>query len=300
MANEYFDKSISNSDVYFEGGGSSGDTLFKFGNQDGDSYKGAIRFPTVDRSGTVVYAAVYVQQSNVVFTGSPVKFDVWGIDEDNTSDFSSGNPTTRSKTSATTYFEKGTPSEDQYTEVVVTSMFNEIVSRGGWSSGNAMGFIFQDQGSPSDAGILSTNVFEENYLVWRTAAVPDFTPTPKSVAAPSFPNSQNIGIKISQPNQSVLTATDAQLYFTTKRKQFKVVSEAQITTTADPHNITHGQLGIPFADVFVKGGSNWYRLPGIASPFDTHGYYEINSNQLKIYAGVGATVYYYIFLDELD
>ncbi|CAN8139770.1 hypothetical protein THIOSC15_1840006 [uncultured Thiomicrorhabdus sp.] len=49
----------------------------------------------------------------------------------------------------------------------------------------------------------------------------------------------------------MLTVPEAQLYFTTRRRQFKVFSEGQ-TTGGDPKVINHSLGYIPFAEAFVR------------------------------------------------
>lgn len=76
-----------------------------------------------------------------------VKMRIYGIDEDNTGAFNSGTAATaRAKTTAfvdhnTTLSVGNTSGKD------VTSIVQEIINRGGWSSGNKIGFILNDNGT---------------------------------------------------------------------------------------------------------------------------------------------------------
>lgn len=74
---------------------------------------------------------------------------IYGINEDNTANFSS-DPGGRSKTTAFTNFNKNSEVLDATTDIDVTSIIQEIVNRGGWSSGNALGLISADQSSSND------------------------------------------------------------------------------------------------------------------------------------------------------
>lgn len=108
----------------------------------------AIRVTGVNiAQGTSIYKAslmFYVSGTN----GSgnkPVK--VYGIDEDNTSDFGSS-PFGRDKTTAvrSETIDSGIGT-GEYWSPDVTDEVQEILNRNGWSSGNAMGFLIFDNGT---------------------------------------------------------------------------------------------------------------------------------------------------------
>ena len=80
-----------------------------------------------------------------------LKIKTYGIDEDNTSAFNiSESPLTRPQTSAFSTQDVSLPPVGEGFGINVTSQTQEIVSRAGWISGNAMGFAIYDNGSPSD------------------------------------------------------------------------------------------------------------------------------------------------------
>ena len=121
---------------------------FETGNNDGVE-KGALRFPGVNTSqGTVVYKAelgIWVYERNGTDT---VYTTMYGIDEDNTATFDTGTAATaRAKTTASINSNYGSASDSQYFGTDVTSLVNEVLTRPGWSSGNAMGFIVDDNGT---------------------------------------------------------------------------------------------------------------------------------------------------------
>lgn len=112
----------------------------------------ALRFTNIliDRYKTIT-SANFEWQKVTTTSGSDIKFKIWGIDQDNCGSFSDyGDAAGRPKTDA--YRDK--------TQSAITSEFNfgddwtslvqEIVNRSGWSSGNAMGFIFNDNGTPDN------------------------------------------------------------------------------------------------------------------------------------------------------
>ncbi len=269
-------------------------------------FGGAFRFTNiaVAQGTTVNHASIYHEAGAQGAGGGNLNFVTYGIDEDNTNDFTA-DPFSRDKTTASDTSSNVLPGVGNFKQITVTSIVNEILARGSWSSGNAMGFLMEDhndQNSDNDCYIRDPEFggSMDSYLIIREDAEPDFTPTPITISAPSLPAADSYGIKISKPGVSVLTATEADLYFTTRRKQFKVVAEGQVTTSANPHHIAHSQGVTPFAEVFVKSGDYWFRLPFMNfSGGSNIGYMTIDATNVDIYAGIGVTAYYYVFIDEL-
>lgn len=107
----------------------------------------AIRFPfvAIDQGQTVTSAGL--EWRNVLTTVTDdIKFKIFGINEDNTADFSSS-PMGRPKTTAVrTKVQAANTSEFNFGDDV-TSLVQEIVNRGGWAAGNNMGFLFNDNGT---------------------------------------------------------------------------------------------------------------------------------------------------------
>jgi len=101
-------------------------------------YKAEVGFYIYDRTGS-----------------SDVKVKWYGIDEDNTVPFDEGiGATDRTKTSASVSATCHTSFNEGDTWVVsVTNIVQEIINRGGWSSGNSLGFIIDNDGTPSDNSI---------------------------------------------------------------------------------------------------------------------------------------------------
>ena len=133
------------------------------GHKDGNSRHGAFRFTNVTiPQGTTVSSAnlmCYAQYRGAVTTS--LKYKIWGIDEDDTASF--GNPMGRAKTTATdTRQTSMSYSPPFYFGVDVHNEVNEILARGGWSSGNAMGFIIEDNNS--DDGCWWEDDDEGSYL----------------------------------------------------------------------------------------------------------------------------------------
>jgi hypothetical protein len=108
-----------------------------------DKHNSGIRFSNVNRSGNVYKADLGLYITSYGAYSTPVK--TVGIDEDNTGDFG-GSPFGRSQTSASIQNTRDASIHDIWV-YSITDIFNEIVSRGGWSSGNHMGFLLFDNGS---------------------------------------------------------------------------------------------------------------------------------------------------------
>ena len=277
------------------------------------SEEGAMRFlnVTIPKDTSVNLAKLMFRIDN--HEGGGVKFKVYGIDEDNTANFSSY-PFNRAKTTASTSVEWGSPSSGSWAEIDVQGIVNEIVSRASWSSGNAMGFFFSDNGtSTSQTNDVWDNKGQglDSYLVIRTSAEPDFTPTPITVDAPTFPTTGNQGIKIAKPGISVLEATEDQLYFTTRKKVFKVKQEGSTITTEMTISIPHGLSYKPAFLTYVKDsekGFYRYKLPRITyyedPENDVTGYVQSQSSNIVVTTFNAllheAEVYYYIFIDPLE
>lgn len=282
----------------------SGVSYMSVGNDSGNTTKGSLRFTGIDvaQGVTIEHASIYLYQQAEGAGSGNLKFITKGIDEDNTGDFSGTNPFGRSQTTASDSADNPLPGNGNYKQITVTSIVQEILDRGGWSSGNAMGFNLEDNSSPNDVYIYDDYLFEaDSYLIIRVSAEPDFTPTPISVSAPAIPALDDWGIKISKPGVSVLEATEEETFFTTRKKQFKIVEQGEITTSGVPHSISHSQGEVPFAEAFVKLGSYWFRLPQMNFSGGANvGYMLVDNNSLDFYVANGSKVYYYIFIDELD
>lgn len=277
------------------------------------SYKCAIRFQDITITGSINYAGLYFWTQYDGRDESPRdggwNFKIYGIDEDNTGSFSSS-PLGRTKTSNSEESSNGDePNTGTWKEVTITNAVKEVLERGGFFSGNSLGIILEDNGSGKNkyAGDVTDR---ETFLVIRKSAEPNFKPTPKTVSAPILPAIDSTGIRISYPGYDVDTATEGQLYFTSRKRCFKVIAEGKITTTAGVvYNIAHGKSYKPCARAFFKSISSTKRykiprfLPGEQQDPDadtTNGRIEIDSTNVKILTTDACEVYYYIYLDELS
>jgi hypothetical protein len=275
--------------------------------------KAAIRFDNVNvQSGSIDYAGLYLW---VQYNGKDLSprdgnwtFRVYGFDEDDTSAFGSY-PFDRSRTTNSENSGNDTdPDDGQYKEINVTAAVEEVMERSGWHSGQAIA-LWVDAYDCGKQKYAADSTDRLSLLVIRKSAEPNFKPTPKEVAAPTFPTTDSYGMKISYPGYDVDVATEDQTYFTTKKRCMKVVAQGKIDTTGGVvYSIAHGQSVKPFARAFFKSVSSGKRyqiprfIPGEMQDPDadtTDGQIEIDGTNVKILTTDSCEVYYYIYIDEL-
>lgn len=281
----------------------------------GGNYEGAIRFQNVDipNGETILSAQLNCYVGTKGAGSGDMKYVCKGIDEDNTSEYSSS-PMARTSTTASKTSQISLPSAGNYFGIDVTSIVQEIVNRGGWSSGNAMGFQIFNNSSPNDVYFFESYLSPNSNLevTWDEPS-PSASQSPSSSqspspslspsASPSLSNSPSpsfiepfTGIKIAKPGKNVLlTDNPSDLIFSSDYgtlkyfdKQTKTltlpVGDVAITGTID-HNLGY----YPYVEVFVKveGFTNYEYCP-----FDGNGAttvygatYKVTTSQIVLYAG---------------
>jgi len=122
---------------------------------------GAMRFLEVYETSGITLAEVALKIHYPSPRTGSVKVKTYGIDEDNTSDFN-GSPFGRNRTSAhvDNTCDNGITDTWGYD---VTEIVNEILGRGGWSSGNALGLVFINDAN-SDNHYIQTYNDTSSYL----------------------------------------------------------------------------------------------------------------------------------------
>jgi hypothetical protein len=129
------------------------------GQWDGTSWNSGYRFSSVSVAKNASISSATVDFSINVKDGSDnLLIKTWGIDEDNVGEF--GDDLGKAKTDAYTEQTVSAP-DDSYFGINVTSIVQEITSRSGWVSGNAMGFYTFDNGTPNNNTILDV-LFSSN------------------------------------------------------------------------------------------------------------------------------------------
>ncbi len=295
-----------NSDA-FGGFSSSGFFVAGRGGATGGSIdKGALRFTSIDigQSESINEAQLYIKCSGGASSGSNIKLKVWGVKEANPD---SGDPFGRSKTTATNTIDAVYPGNGNYLAISVTSIVQEIVNQGGYARNNAIEFLIEDNGGTSLAYVSASTYLgtDETYLFYRIVAEPNFLPTPVTVSAPSFPAVTNYGLRVSAPGIDVTTATEDQLYFTSRKKVLKSFMEGSVACTAGVDQVITHNLGYkPFSLAYARANSKSFKLPrlflSVTDPVgsDLEAWIEVTDTTLVIHCYSDADVYYYIFLDE--
>jgi len=140
-------------DGYYAAGWFNNTSTFRFGRSfAGTAVIGAVRFNNVSipQGATITSASIQLRAENT--DSDVVESRIYGLNEDDTADFSS-DPTGRPTTTATVEwnFSSGTTVNTDYTSPGIASVVQEIVNRAGWASGNDMGFLINgDDGSAND------------------------------------------------------------------------------------------------------------------------------------------------------
>ena len=265
------------------------------GDHSGDDSKGALRFTNLNVNINTTFNLCELVYKYAGVGGSGTwKWKVRAIDEDNTAAF--GYPFGRTLTTAQITYSEGHPTSGGTKSMNVSSLVEEVVSRSGWSNGNAIGFVLEDNGSDNNVHAFASTI--NSYLVFRTSAEPNFKPTIVTVSAPTIPPAENYGLKFSSPGISVLTATEEQTTITTGKKQFKVHMEGEVTSGGASITVAHGLGYVPFVMLFIKFNSLtvWEKMP--SSGFSS---YYVNSTNLVVPNLVsGDKIYYYIFLEQIS
>lgn len=278
---------------------------------------GALRFESINiPQGTTVTSATLKIYIGAKGAGSgSLKHQYWGIDEDNTGTFSS-DPLGRSKTTASHSPDTTVTSVGNFQDLDVASEVNEILARGGWSSGNALGFIFNPRdGTPDDLYMYddNTGTSTNSYLVIDYDA-PSASPSASPSESPSISPSPSLspsaspspidffsGMKIAKPEINVLeTQEPYDLIFGSKYGTLKYFLTGNLTFTIDGDldgnlnsvgtaSFAHNLGYIPYFEVYMLNPlGKWEYCPtyngGASTSWATTA--VITSTELKVYASI--------------
>lgn len=126
-------------------------TALKIGDSVSGDVDAAVRFNSVTiPQGSTIASATLTFTATGTFSFNYLS-KIYGIDEDDTADFSS-DPLGRSKTTASIDWDETSMADE--TEIVtpdISTIVQEIVDRGSWASGNDMGFIIENDGTTGDS-----------------------------------------------------------------------------------------------------------------------------------------------------
>ena len=269
---------------------------------------GALRFSNLQiaKNQSIISAELKYEYGDVgTATTGDWKFKTYGIDEDNTGNFSS-NPLGRSRTTANIATDTSRPTSGGVKTFNVKSILEEITTRSGWSSGNNVGFLFLDDGSDTD--VFADCDIDNTYLLYRLTAEPDFFPTPGTVSAPTFPEASDYGLKVSKVGVDIGTASEDELLLTTRQKVFKVLNEGTLDLTSGIATYTHNLAYFPATLGYIKGTASgedrMYKLNKVLYPGDNDvgGFISSSTAVAEVStfgAGTPSLVYLYTFIDPL-
>ena len=270
----------------------------QIGLDDGNNCNGAIRFAGIPiNQGVSVYSAILNFYIDTRGSGSgDMKIKTYGIDEDNTAPFTSY-PMGRPKTDAFTSQNVSVPPAGERFGINVKDQVNEILARGGWQNGNAIGFLIYNDGSPD-------NVWAKDWALTYLSIVvspPNLTPGPYSTSASAAPPTGDWGIRVSTEGNDALTGATSGMIFTSDRKILRSFQEGSVETTAYTLlSGSHNQGYTPFFMGFNKTDDKCYRLPRTLYEFETQaqGYIFTTSSNIYLFSDTTGSIYYYIFVDD--
>lgn len=298
MANETI-VGVNGSYIQFPGFDTSGFCAVGKHPDNSGGYDGALRFTNIQipKNATIDYAVLEYKYSSVGGTSGSWKFRVNGIDEDNTASF--GYPFGRPQTTAQINVDEGPPTSGQGKKFDVKNILSEITSRSGWSSGNAVGFLFFDNSSSNNVYAYANQ--STTYLAYRVSPEPNFKPTPTTISAPSLPTAADVGMKFSQPGVSVFDATDDECFLTTRKRTVMLFDEdIHTSTAANVTTIPHLLGYIPFVTVYAQEVSgDWRKIPR-GNMAGSVPFYYVDDDYLYLSASAtGQKFYYRIFIDRI-
>jgi len=232
--------------------------------------------------------------------------NLYGIDEDNTSDMSA-DPSGRTQTSAVVAknFPSGVVLNTTYTWDV-TAIVQEIVNRGGWANGNSMGFTLRNNSGTSSNIALAfysrqqdstkSALLEINYSGTTTS-----TTTSSSTSSSSSSSSSTttlplefIGMKISKPGIDVLrTNMPNDLIFSSQYNTLKYFMEGQLRTS-----IVQTVDGFDIVTVTVAVNHNLNYFPFHISYVGPSWTGPNSQPQAYVNLGSGAAVYITTFITK--
>lgn len=304
----------------------------------GNAVISAVRFTNV----TIPQGATITGVSLIIIGDSDdsddVNVNVYGIDEDNTADFSS-DPTGRTKTTA--YMEGLINGIDANGEAAfvngnMINVVQEIVDRGSWSSGNAMGFIFD--GTPSDNdNIIYFKTYDGDdtkaatlEITYSTGGSASLSPSASTSASSSASASKSAsasasaspspiepfnGLKIAKPNINVLNTQEpfdlifssdygTLKYYTKETASFTInAADDDIAGTA---TITHDLGYYPYVEVFVSvyigdptGVYQYCPFAGAGAVVAYDANYKITTSNIVLYGqinGISDSLWHFDFL----
>lgn len=290
---------------------SSNDIIWKLG---GDKYvglcgvgrsalgyeeEGAVRFVnvTIPQAKTITSAILHLKITSK--GSSPVSLRITGIDVDNVSDFNT-DPFVLSQTTASENFEASLGSVGDFQNFSVTSQVQEIVNRGSWASGNAMGFHLWSN-ETSDGYFVRNGSLTDYLEVTYDEPSPSLSVSrsPSTTPSPSFlPPERRVTLRVSLDGYNAETDhnpdhfslyTDEDWVLIKEKTRGSVNINASSTET-----ITHNLGYVPFFAVYAD---NKY-VTGYNIYSDFKAYATTTTLVMINNSASQKTFKYYIFYDQ--
>jgi len=250
-----------------------------------DVYTG-LRFASVNVPQGTTITSAYLRITDAQNDSYSIAYKIFGIKETDTASLTS-DPVGRTKTTASTSVSQTGSSTDTVRTYNVTSIVQEIINQGGWSSGNHLGFITQDNGT-SNSSILryysydgSTTKCAQLEINWGgaspSASVSPSTSVSPSISASTSPSSSLSAsaspspspmppanqaiLKIAKPGVNVLTNSDIEkLIFSSEYGTLKYFDKQALNLSFDASNgditcrgsVDHNLGYYPFVEVYVS------------------------------------------------
>ncbi len=256
----------------------------------GQNNSGAVRFSSIPINQGVSVVSAQLQINMQYGAGSTVDCNWYGIKEANTALLDTG---TFSRPQTTNVKHVTQTPGTGYWNIDVTAIVNEILAQGGWANGNAMGFMAFN--SASSAGAYISDYSLACRLSIQISSTPNLKPTPVTIPVPTFPTALDHGIKISKPGQNIFAAAEKDLFYTSRKKEFRVLSEGETTLTQIAHGLSYAPAVLGYyTDASGRHIINYpYNVFQVGS--------AIFSDATYIYISYENTypVYYFIFVDPL-
>mgnify|MGYP000032082943 CR=1 FL=1 len=137
----------------------------------------AVRFNSIAVNQGATITNAYIEFTAEANKTGAYDFDIEGVDVDNSSTFSAGQNLallTRTSASVSWTGSDSWSTNSAYESPSLTSIVQEIVNRGGWSSGNSMSFIFNTGTGDRDAYTYDNDPSKAPRLVIEYSATPTY------------------------------------------------------------------------------------------------------------------------------
>ncbi len=214
----------------------------------GNNVESAYRFTGVNIPGDATINSAKITLTGGANDAVSVNSKLSGIAEDNTANFSS-DPTGRSKTTANVSwnFASGVSLDTAYDSPSLVAIIQEIIQRGGWSSGNSIGFIHEDNGSTADH-ILDFYGYDGSstkcallVIDWSSSTSTSTTTTTSTSTSTSTTTTSTTtttlppepvlhGLKVFKPN-APSTLEPKNFFLNSKYKMLKIHQQGAFTST---------------------------------------------------------------------